>query len=77
MHLSIKTYISRLYYFLRTPSRHQYFKNINFLSTKREVFTEKYRTEDFFVQTDPVERGLYKKTKVRYFSVRTMPSKRG
>jgi hypothetical protein len=33
---------------------------INFLLTEREVF---------FVQTEPVGRGLYKKTEVRYFSV--------
>jgi hypothetical protein len=43
----------------------------NFLLTEREVFTEKYRTEVFFVQTEPVGRGLYKKTEVRYFSVKT------
>ena len=35
------------------------------------VCTEKYRTEVFFVQTEPVARGLYKKTEVRYFSVQT------
>jgi hypothetical protein len=33
--------------------------------------TEKYRTEVFFVQTEPVGRGLYKKTEVRYFFVKT------
>ena len=44
---------------------------INFLLTEREVCTEKYRTEVFFVQTEPVGRGLYKKTEVRYFSVHT------
>jgi hypothetical protein len=33
-----------------------------FLLTEREVFTEKYRTEVFFLQTEPVGRGLYKKT---------------
>jgi hypothetical protein len=49
---------------------------INFLLTEREVCTEKYRTEVFFVQTEPVGRGLYKKTEVRYFSVH-IPSKRG
>jgi hypothetical protein len=43
----------------------------NFLVTEREVFTEKYRTEVFFVQTEPVGRGLYKKTEVRYFFVKT------
>ena len=43
----------------------------NFLLTEREVCTEKYRTEVFFVQTEPVGRGLYKKTVVRYFSVHT------
>ena len=43
----------------------------NFLLTEREVCTEKYRTEVFFVQTEPVGRGLYKKTEVRYFSVHT------
>jgi hypothetical protein len=43
----------------------------NFLLTEREVFTEKYRTSVFFVQTEPVGRGLYKKTKVRYFPVKT------
>ena len=38
--------------------------------TEREVCTEKYQTEVFFVQTEPVYRGsLYKKTEVRYFSV--------
>jgi hypothetical protein len=43
---------------------------INFLLTEREVCTEKYRTEVFVVQTEPVGRGLYKKTEVvRYFSV--------
>jgi hypothetical protein len=43
-------------------------KNItNFILT--EVCTEKYRTEVFFVQTEPVGRGLYKKTEFRYFSV--------
>ena len=41
----------------------------NFLLTEREVCTEKDRTEVFFVQTEPVGRGLYKKTEVRYFSV--------
>jgi hypothetical protein len=44
---------------------------INFLLTEREVFTEKYRTEVFFVMTEPVGQGLYKKTEVRYFSVKT------
>ena len=44
---------------------------INLLLTEREVCTEKYRTEVFFVQTEPVGRGLYKKTEVRYFSVHT------
>ena len=71
MHLSIKNVhftFGGLYYFVRTPSRQPYFQNINFLC---EIFTEKYRTEVFFVQTEPVGRGLYKKTKVRYFSVRT------
>jgi hypothetical protein len=43
--------------------------NNNFLLTEREVCTEKYRTEVFSVQTEPVGRGLYKKTEVRYFSV--------
>jgi hypothetical protein len=43
----------------------------NFLLTEREVCTEKYRTEVFFVQTEPVGRGLYKKAVVRYFSVHT------
>ena len=43
----------------------------NFLLTEREVFTDKYRTEVFFVQTEPLGRGLYKKTEVRYFSVKT------
>jgi hypothetical protein len=42
----------------------------NFLLTEREVFTEKYRTEVFFVQTEPIGQGLYKKTEVRYFSVK-------
>jgi hypothetical protein len=46
---------------------------INFLLTERKVFTEKYRTEIFFEQTEPVRRGLYKKTEVRYFSVKTEP----
>jgi hypothetical protein len=41
--------------------------NVNFLLTEREVWTEKYRTGVFFVQTG----GLYKKTKVQYFSVHT------
>ena len=45
-------------------------KFINLL-TEREVFKEKYRTEVFFVQTESVGRGLYKKTEVRYFSVKT------
>ena len=44
---------------------------INFLLTEGEVCTEKYRTEVFSVQTEPVGRGLYKKTEVRYFSVHT------
>jgi hypothetical protein len=44
---------------------------INFLLTEREVCTEKYWTEVFFVQTEPVGRGLYRKTEVRYFSVHT------
>jgi transcriptional regulator CtsR len=35
---------------------------INFLLTERKVF---------FVQTERVGRGLYKKTEVRYFSVHT------
>ena len=39
--------------------------------TEREVFTGKYRTEVFFVQTEPVGRGLYKKAEVRYFPVKT------
>jgi hypothetical protein len=43
----------------------------NFLLTEREVLAEKYWIEVFFVQTEPVGRGLYKKTKVRYFSVKT------
>jgi hypothetical protein len=43
----------------------------NFLLTEREVFTEKYWTEVFFAQTEPVGQGLYKKTEVRYFSVKT------
>jgi hypothetical protein len=38
---------------------------------RNEVCTEKYRTEVFFVQTEPVGRGLYKKTEFRYFSVHT------
>jgi hypothetical protein len=41
------------------------------LLTEREVCTEKYGTYVFFVQTEPVSRGLYKKTEVRYFSVKT------
>jgi hypothetical protein len=45
--------------------------NNNFLLTEREVCTEKYRTDVFFVQTEPLGRGLYKKTEVRYFSVHT------
>jgi hypothetical protein len=36
-----------------------------------EVCTEKYRTEVFFVQIEPVGRGLYKKTEFRWFSVHT------
>ena len=43
----------------------------NFLLTEREVRTEKYRIEAFFVQTEPVGRGLYKKTDVQYFTVHT------
>jgi hypothetical protein len=43
----------------------------NFLLTEREVCTKKYRTEVFFVQTEPVGRGLYKKIEVRYFFVHT------
>jgi hypothetical protein len=43
--------------------------NANFLLTEREVCTEKYRTEDFFVQTEPEGRGLHKKAGVRYFSL--------
>jgi uncharacterized sporulation protein YeaH/YhbH (DUF444 family) len=46
----------------------------NFLLTECEVCTEKYRTEVFFVQTEPVGRGLYKKTEVQYFSVHTEAS---
>ena len=49
----------------------------NFLLTEREVCTEKYRTEIFFVQTESVGRGLYKKIEIRYFSVAYIPSKRG
>jgi hypothetical protein len=47
----------------------------NFLLTEREVCTEKYRTEVFFVQTEPVGRGLYK----RLWSDISLyiPSKRG
>ena len=44
---------------------------IKLLLTEREVCTEKHRTEVFFLQTEPVRRGLYKKTEVRYFSVHT------
>jgi hypothetical protein len=33
----------------------------NFLLTERKVFTEKYRTEVFFVQTEPVGRGCTKR----------------
>jgi hypothetical protein len=44
-----------------------YYHYINFLLTNREVCTEKYRTEFFFVQTEPAGRGLYEKTEVRYF----------
>jgi hypothetical protein len=51
------------------PSFCTYFTN--FLSNEREVCTEKYRTEVFFVQTEPVGQGLYKKAEVRYFSVHT------
>jgi hypothetical protein len=43
----------------------------NLLLTEREICKEKYRTDVFFVQTEPVGRGLYKKTEVRYFSVHT------
>ena len=43
----------------------------NFLLTEGEVCTEKYRTEVFFVQIEPVGRGLYKKTEFRCFSVHT------
>jgi hypothetical protein len=43
----------------------------NFLLTEREVCTEKYWTEVFFVQIEPIGRGLYKKTEVPYFSVKT------
>jgi hypothetical protein len=32
--------------------------NINFLLTEREVFTQKYQTEVFFVQAEPVGRGF-------------------
>jgi hypothetical protein len=32
---------------------------MNFLLIKREVVAEKYRTEVFFVQTEPVWRGSY------------------
>ena len=46
----------------------------NFLLTEREVCTEKYRTEDFFVQTEPVGRGLYKKTEFRYFQASELKS---
>jgi hypothetical protein len=44
---------------------------ITSLLTEREGTdcTEKYRTEVFFAQTEPVGRGLYKKTEVQYFSV--------
>ena len=45
--------------------------NINFLLTEREVFTKKCRAEVFFVQTEPVGLGLYKKSEVRYLSVKT------
>jgi hypothetical protein len=43
----------------------------NLFLTEREVCTEKYRTEFFFKQTEPIGWGLYKKTEVRYFSVHT------
>jgi hypothetical protein len=43
--------------------------NNNFLLTESDICTEKYRTEVFFVQTERVGRGLYKKTELRYFSV--------
>ena len=33
---------------------------MNFLLTKREVVAEKYRTEIFFEQTEPVWQGSYK-----------------
>jgi hypothetical protein len=49
--------------------------NNNFLFSEREVFTEKYWTEVFFVQTEPVGRGLNKKTEGRYFSVKTEQAK--
>jgi hypothetical protein len=42
-----------------------------FLLTEREIWREKYRTEVFFVQTEPAGRGLYKKNDVQYFSVHT------
>ena len=44
---------------------------INFLLTEREVCTEKYWTDVFFVQTESIGRSLYKKTEVRYFSIHT------
>ena len=46
-------------------------KKNNFLSTEREVCTEKYRTDVSFVQSEPAERGLNKTTEVRCFSVQT------
>jgi hypothetical protein len=42
-----------------------------FINLACSVCTEQYRTEVFFVQTEPVGRGLYKKTEVQYFSVHT------
>ena len=41
---------------------------IKFLLTEREVCTEKYQIQVFFVHTEPGGRGLYKKTEIRYFS---------
>jgi hypothetical protein len=50
---------SRVYAFFKLHEKP--YTITNFLLTKREVCTEKYRTEVFFVQTEPIGRGCTKR----------------
>ena len=63
MHLFVKN-VHFTFVLLRTHS----FKAVILSLTEREVFTEKYRNEIFFVQT---KAKFVHKTKVRYLSVKT------